>query len=210
MIRGILFSLILSVTITIPTIYGDLQGSSIYTTNLMPKSILEAGKEYLAVVMIDQTLDSKNYTAVAGYAFQSGDKVLKPPMNQNVTEEEAQKFMEKLQVHQENFRETSTMKDSKNVTVFTNNLPTFVNFTFSLEHSGIYTEQLYYKAKHYDLGDVSSRTFIVVEKYSKAFVDDGQCKATELVSVIKHDYSTVVCVHISTLDKLKDRGWSLR
>jgi len=48
----------------------------------------------------------------------------------------------------------------------------------------------------------------VVAKYSKAIDENGTCKNTELLTLAKHDFSTLVCVTADTHHELITRGWA--
>ena len=45
-------------------------------------------------------------------------------------------------------------------------------------------------------------------KYSKAIDTGGQCKNPELLTLTKHDFSTLVCVTAETHHELITRGWA--
>lgn len=50
---------------------------------------------------------------------------------------------------------------------------------------------------------------VVIDKSSNAVDENGMCKNDGLRYLIKHDYSTVVCVTSETAWKLIGRGWRL-
>ena len=49
----------------------------------------------------------------------------------------------------------------------------------------------------------------VVDKFSKAIDESGVCKNEKFRRLIKHDYSTLVCIDSETAWKLIGRGWGL-
>jgi len=59
----------------------------------------------------------------------------------------------------------------------------------------------------------STETITVIDHYSKAMQENnGNCKSPfpEFKLVIKHDFSTGVCVTMDTAKILKERGWALK
>ncbi len=57
----------------------------------------------------------------------------------------------------------------------------------------------------YPRADSSGKKFHVVEKFSKATNEDGMCKKSEMISVLKPDLSTNVCVTPETATSLTAR-----
>jgi hypothetical protein len=47
---------------------------------------------------------------------------------------------------------------------------------------------------------------VVIDNHSKAIDDHGACKNNKFSYLIKHDFSTTVCVDPSSVFKLKERG----
>ena len=79
-----------------------------------------------------------------------------------------------------------------------------------LNESGQYTRQ-FYKNTHIFEGPSSSGMggLVVVDQFSKAVDENGECKNEKFRRIIKHDYSTMVCVYPSTVSKLQDSGWAV-
>lgn len=189
--------------------------NGIFTDNMINPGILEAKREYYVIQKVefeqkDLPKDNTKINGTVGYAFHHGDKMIRPPMGENVTNEEKQEFMRNLSKNYEEFRKTSTTKDSYEFIIGIKN-PFYIKFPIKFEQLGLYTYQFYQKT---DLkegpGGASMGGLVVVGKYSKALDDDGLCRTEGLTRTIKYDYSTVVYTSLETHHELRDRGWGIR
>ncbi|MEM4253688.1 MAG: hypothetical protein QXE84_09225 [Candidatus Nitrosotenuis sp.] len=169
----------------------DFQGRyGIYTSNMVQKSFLEAGKIYYVIHKVKpKPTDFPNNTqsATVGYAFHPG---VVPP---------------------EEFIETSTIGDSYKFTMDPQK-SFFVRFSVSIDEVRKYSYQFHQNFYQNDTmigGSEGTGPFTVVGKYSNAIGEDGRCKVNDFTLVIKHDYSTIVCTTKETKTKLQNRGWAL-
>ncbi|GKS67422.1 hypothetical protein YTPLAS73_09690 [Nitrosarchaeum sp.] len=185
----------------------------IFTYDMKQISILLVGTEYQIIQKVDfQAKDLRNATdvnATVGYAIQMGDKMIHPPMGDNVTDAEHQKFAQSIPAQNEAFYKQSLIGDSYDFVVDVEN-PFYIKFPIQFNNSGQYTRQ-YYKITHmfegpsgFGMGGLS-----VVDQYSKAINENGRCKNDSLRLLIKHDYSNLVCVDPASAINLKERGWAL-
>jgi len=194
--------------------YEFQENAAIFKNNLAGLGILEAGTEYYIVQKAEFTASSfgdkdTRVNATIGYAIQTGDQILRPPMHENATDAEHEEFMMKMQKQSEVFPQQSPIKYSYDFVVDVKN-PFYIKFPFVIEEPGQYTRQ-FYKNTHISQGPGSSGMggLAVVDKFSKAVDENGECKNAEFRRLIKHDYSNLVCVDPASIWKLKERGWAL-
>ena len=186
----------------------------IYTKNSMsPLSILEKGQQYSIVQKVDFSDDNfaenATFSAVVGYAYQKGDKMIHPPRGENVTDVEHQEFAEDNRKLNDEFYQHSEIAKSFEFKI-TVEKPFYVKSPLAFDESGLYTYQYYKKLKNSSATKGSSMgSLVVVDKFSKAVDEDGICKNENFRRLIKHDYSTLVCVDSDTAWKLIGRGWGL-
>lgn len=186
----------------------------IYTKNTMaPLSILEKGQQYSIVQEVDFSDDNfaenSTFNAVVGYAYQKGDKMIHPPRGENVTDADHQEFAENNQKLNNNFYQQSEIAKSFEFKI-NSEKPFYVKSYLDFNESGLYTHQYYKKLKNSPTIKSSNMGgLVVVDKFSKAIGENGVCKNENLNRLIKHDYSTLVCVNSDTYWKLKERGWGL-
>ena len=193
--------------------YDFNNDATIFTKNMIPRSTLEAGQQYLVIQKVDFSDDNfaKNSTfnAVVGYAFQKGDKMVSPPKGENVTDTDHQEFAEKMRKRNNEFYQESEIGKSFEFVVDPEK-PFFVKSQLAIQESGLYTHQFYKKLKFSPaVSNSNMGSTIVVDKFSKAVDENGECKNNDFRYLIKHDYSTVVCVDSETAWKLIGRGWGL-
>jgi len=186
----------------------------VYTKNTMvPLSILEKGQQYSIVQKVDFSDDNfaenSTFSAVVGYAYQKGDKMIHPPRGENVTDAEHQEFAENNQKLNNGFYQHSKIAKSFEFKI-TVERPFYVKSPLIFDESGLYTHQYYKKLKN-SPAILSSNmgSLVVVDKFSRAVGEDGICKNENFRRLIKHDYSTLVCVDSDTAWKLIGRGWGL-
>lgn len=191
----------------------DFQGdSAMFTDNMTQIAILEAGKEYYVIQKVDFRDDNfaKNatFSVVVGYALQRGDTMLHPPRGENVTDADHQEFMKKGQKQNIEFSQESDIAKSFEF-VADIDKPFYVKSPIIIEESGQYTGQYYKKLKSSPISSSSMGGLVVVDKFSKAVDENGICKNNDFRRIIKHDYTTLVCVDPSNVFELKERGWAL-
>jgi len=193
--------------------YDDRTEYGIFTDNMTQVSILQAGKEYHIIQKVEfQAKDLKNATnvkATVGYAIQQGDKMIRPPMGENVTDAEHQVFASQIPQRNLEFSQSSAIRNSFDFIVDVEN-PFYIKFPIQINESGQYTRQ-YYKITHMFEGPsgFGMGGLVVVDKYSKAVDENGRCKNENFRLLIKHDYSNLVCVNPENALKLKEIGWAL-
>lgn len=195
--------------------WGEIEIKSraaIFTKNMVPRSMVQAGEQFFVIQKVDFSNDNfaKNSTfdAVVGYAFEKGNKMMHPPM-QNATYADHQKHDLDTRKQRNEFHQNSEFAKSFEFKVNPEK-PFLVKSSFSLPDSGLYTHQFYKKLKNSPAVIESSMGgTVVVEKFSKAIGENNICKNDNLRILIKHDYSKVVCVSGQTAWKLIERGWGL-
>ena len=186
----------------------------IYTENsTSPLSILEKGQQYSIVQKVDfrddNFAENSTFSAVVGYAYQKGDKMIHPPRGENVTDADHRKFAENNRKLNNDFYQNSKIAKSFEFKITSEN-PFYVKSPLTFDESGLYTHQYYKKLKNSpailgsNMGSLS-----VVDKFSKAIDESGVCKNEKFRRLIKHDYSTLVCIDSETAWKLIGRGWGL-
>ena len=189
--------------------------AAIFKNNLAGIPILEANTEYYAIQKADFEAENfgnkdTNVAATIGFAILPGDLIPHPPMGENVTDTDYEAFnFQMLKQNEEFSKQKEVIGNSYDFVVNIKN-PFYIKFPFIIEESGQYTRQ-FYKETHifegptgYGMGGLA-----VVDKFSKAVDENGVCNNEELRRIIKHDYSSLVCVEYSTSFKLKERGWAL-
>ncbi len=186
----------------------------IYTKNTMiPLSILEKGQQYSIVQKVDFSDDNfaanSTFNAVVGYAYQKGDKMIHPPRGENVTDADHQEFAENNRKLNNDFYQHSEIAKFFEFKINPEK-PFYVKSSLYFNDSGLYTHQYYKKLKNSPaIMGSNMGGLTVVDKFSKAIDDDGVCKNENFRRLIKHDYSTLVCVDFDTAWKLKERGWAI-
>lgn len=186
--------------------------AAIFTKEMIPRSIVEAGEQFFVLQKVDFSNDNfaKNSTfdAVVGYAFEKGDKMIRPP-TQNATDADHQEFSIQMRKQNNEFYQNAEFTKSFELKVHAEK-PFLVKSSFVLEESGKYTHQFYKKLKNSPaVSNSNMGGTTVVEKFSKAMSENGRCENENHRILIKHDYSAVVCVKGETALKLKERGWGL-
>jgi hypothetical protein len=190
--------------------------SGIFTENMTPVGILEAGREYYVIQKVDfrqqrnLPKDGIQVNGTVGYALQYGDKMVRPPMGDNVTDAEQQEYMRNVQKKSAEFREMSTLTNSYDFVVDAKN-PFYTKFPLQFDKAGQYTFQFYQTTDINDelRGKSNMGGLVVVQKYGKAVDNNGICRTKDFILVIKHDYSTVACTSVGTFHELRNRGWAL-
>ncbi|AJM91995.1 hypothetical protein [Nitrosopumilus piranensis] len=195
--------------------WGELDvknDASIFTKNMVSRSLVQAGEQFFVVQKVDFRDDNfaanSTFSAVVGYAFDKGDKMIPFPKGENVTDAQHQEFAEDQRKLNNEFYQNSKFAKSFEFKVTTEK-PFLVKSPFVLQDPGKYTHQFYKKLKNSTTvleSNMGGTT--VVEKFSKV-LSGTECKNENHRMLIKHDYSTVVCVTGDTARTLMERGWSL-
>lgn len=107
-----------------------------------------------------------------------------------------------------NIKQLSGFNDSAKFNV-EKTIPVVVNFTVSFDLPGTY----YYTFSQNSQGPNASYYaqqggYVVVSGYSKAITKSGNCKDPQMLTTVKYDYSTLVCVSFETHQTLIQRGWA--
>ncbi|MGY5146575.1 MAG: hypothetical protein ACW9W4_01040 [Candidatus Nitrosopumilus sp. bin_7KS] len=195
--------------------WGELDvknDASIFTKNMMPRSIVQAGEQFFVVQKVDFSDDNfaanSTFSAVVGYAFDKGDKMTPLPKGENVTDAQHQEFIMQMRKQHNEFYQNAEFAKSFELKV-NSDKPFLVKSPFVLEKPGKYTHHYYAKLKNSPATtDSNIGGTVVVEKFSKA-ISGTDCKNESHSMLIKHDYSAVVCVTGDTARALMERGWSL-
>ena len=187
--------------------------AAVFTKDMIPRSIIKAGEEFFVIQKVDFSNDNfaanSTFDAVVGYAFEKGDKMLRPPMGKNATDEDHREFSEKNRKQNNEFYQNAKFAKSFVLEV-TVEEPFYVKSSFVLPDSGLYTHQFYKKLKNSPaVSESMMGGTTVVEKLSKTLSDTGGCKNKNHRMLIKRDYSALVCVTGETARHLIDRGWGL-
>jgi len=179
--------------------YDNRTEYGIFTDDMVQFSILLAGKEYQIIQKADfQSKDLRNATnvnATVGYAIQQGDKIIRPPMGENVTDAEHQAFTHQIPERNAEFSQDSTITNSFDFIVDLEH-PFYIKFPIQINKSGQYTKQ-FYKITHMFEGPTNYGMggLVIVDKYSKAVNENDGCKNEKFRLLIKHDYTNLVCVN---------------
>ena len=195
--------------------WGELEikhDAAKFTKNMVRLSIVKAGEQFFVVQKVDfhdgNFATNSTFSAVVGYAFTKGDKMIPFPKGENITDEEHQEFAEKSRKLNNGFYQTSEFAKSFEFKINPEK-PFLVKSPFVLQEPGKYTHQFYKKLKNSPaVSNSNMGSTIVVEKFSKAMDEDGTCDNENHRILIKHDYSTVACVTGETAWKLIGRGWA--
>ncbi|AJW70308.1 hypothetical protein [Nitrosopumilus adriaticus] len=196
--------------------WGELEiksDAAIFTKNMIPRSMVKAGEQFFVVQKVDFSKDNfaanSTFSAVVGYAFEKGQKMIPFPRGDNVTDAEHDKFSEDSRKLRNEFYQNSKLAKSFEFIV-TPEKPFLVKSPFVLPESGTYTHQFFKKLKNSPaVSESSMGGTTVVEKFSKAIGENNICKNENFRILIKHDYSNVVCVDSDTAWTLIGRGWGL-
>jgi hypothetical protein len=98
----------------------------------------------------------------------------------------------------ESTHSTSGKRDSQTFQTSQYEFPIIANFTMTFEKKGVYRYSFFeHMIEPGGSTGSSGGGYFVVSKYSKAIDNNGQCKNPKLLTLAKHDFSTLVC-----------RGWA--
>ena len=156
------------------------------------------GQEYHLQVVLRDKSQYENSTVTIGYGFNLVDRI----PNQLSSDSE-KPFMGFESTHS-----TSGKRDSITIQTSQYEFPIIANFTMAFEKKGVYRYSFFeHMIEPGGGGGSSGGGYHVVSKYSKAVDTGGQCKNQELITLAKHDFSTLVCVKAETHHELITRGW---
>jgi len=102
------------------------------------------------------------------------------------------------------------IKFYKNIEVKPEELPKTFYIDVSLNETGSYMiskHAIYHNLNHKG-GDIWN-AFKVVKKISKSINENWDCKNPELITLVKYDYSTAICVKQNTANELIKRGYGI-
>ncbi len=157
------------------------------------------GKEYrLQVVVEDQSRNQDSLVRV-GYGFYLLEKTpnrMMPEYNRTFT-------------GFEDTRQILSLTNTTEIRTEQADLPMLVNFTISFDKPGRYQYDYFERSYGEERGGGSSGGgHWVVAEYSKAVDENGKCKNPELSSIVKYDFSKLVCVKVDSRHELITRGWA--
>lgn len=187
--------------------------ATIYATHPEPESSLpgvQTGITHVgSPVEIVVKVEKPHIGGIVGYSINFASPEFEEPDWPWGGDTDAQlDYIQQHKIFLENFHQNAAYRDSiKYAALNETDVPKFFNFTFIPEVKG---PMKYVAFNHHGEENGKSNSiggFIVVEKYSKAVDQKGNCKNPELMKVMKPDYSTVVCVKHDTVSILKERGW---
>ncbi len=159
----------------------------------------KVGQDYHLQVVLRDESQYANSTVNVGYRFNLMERV-----PNKLTPESEKPFM-----GFESRYSTASIRDSKTIQTSQYEFPIIVNFTVSFEKPGVH--QYSYFERSVDppgSGGSHGGGYHVVSEYSKAIGENGVCKNTKLLTLAKHDFSTLVCVTPETHHELITRGWA--
>jgi hypothetical protein len=156
-------------------------------------------KEYRLQIVLREESQYQNSTVTVGYGFNHMERI-----PNKLSAESAKPFMGFESKHS-----ASGNQDSKTIHTSQYEFPIIVNFTTTFEKPGVY--QYSYFEHMIEPGGSSGSSgggYHVVSKYSKAVNENATCKNPKLLTLPKHDFSTLVCVTQKTHHELITRGWA--
>ena len=157
------------------------------------------GEQYHLQVVLREESQYENSTVTVGYGFNHVDRI-----PNKLSPDSAKPFMDFESKHS-----TSANRDSQTIQTSQYEFPIIVNFTVSFEKKGVYQYSFFERSiDPGGSGGSSGGGYLVVAKYSKAIDENGSCKNPELLTLVKHDFSTLVCVTAETAHELITRGWA--
>jgi len=157
------------------------------------------GQDYHLQVVLRDESQYANSTVTVGYGFNLMERV-----PNKLTPDSEKPFMGFESRHS-----TASIRDSKTIHTGEHKFPIIVNFTVSFEKPGVH-QYSYFENRVDPPGSSGSNGggYHVVSEYSKAIGENGVCKNSELLTLAKHDFSTLVCVTQETHHELITRGWA--
>lgn len=155
--------------------------------------------EYRLQIVLREEAEYGNSIVDVGYGFQLLER-----FPSRMSSEYGSYFM--------GFEKTSATlasRDSKQIHTNQYNFPILVNFTVNFEKPGVHSYSFFENKidPNYSSGSHGGG-YHIVSHYSKAIAENGECKNPELGPIVKHDFSTLVCVTSDTRHELITRGWA--
>ncbi len=156
-------------------------------------------QEYHLQVVLREESQYANSTVTVGYGFNLVERV-----PNKLTADSEKPFMEFDSKHS-----NSLGRDSKTIHTGVHKFPIIVNFTVAFEKPGVHMYSYFeHTIEPGNAGGSHGGGYHVVSEYSKAVGENGACKNPELLTLAKHDFSTLVCVTAETHHELITRGWA--
>jgi len=156
-------------------------------------------QEYHLQIVLRDKAQYENSTVTVGYGFNLIDRI-----PNKLSSDSVKPFMGFESTHS-----SSANRDSKTIQTSQYEFPIIVNFTVAFEKSGVYGYSYFEHMIEPGRGGGSQGGgYHVVSQYSKAINEDGACKNPKLLTLSKHDFSTLVCVTQNTHHELITRGWA--
>ena len=175
------------------------QMTGIFNSNMDMINHPLVGQEYHLQVVLREESQYANSTVTVGYGFNLVER-----MPNKLTADSAKPFMDFESKHS-----TSAGRDSKTIQTGQHKFPIIVNFTIAFERPGVHHYSFFeHTIEPQGSSGSSGGGYHVVSQYSKAIGDNGHCKNPELLTIAKHDFSTLVCVTPETHHELITRGWA--
>jgi len=176
----------------------ELQMTGIFNSQMNMIRFPVVGEQYHLQVVLRDESQYQNSTVTVGYGFNHVERI-----PNKLTPDSVKPFMGFDSQHS-----TSAMRDSQTIQTSQHDFPIIVNFTVAFERPGVHHYSFF---EHTIEPQGSAGSFgggyHIVSQYSKAIGEDGGCKNPELLTLAKHDFSTLVCVKAETHHELITRGW---
>lgn len=175
------------------------QMSGLFNSNMGMIMFPLVGEEYHLQVVLRDESQYENSTVSVGYGFNLMERT-----PNNLSHNSSKPF-----VGFESTHSITGSTDSKTIHTSQFKFPIIVNFTTTFEKPGAYRYSFFDHTKEPGGSSGSSGGgYFVVLKYSKAINEDGVCKNPKLLTLVKHDFSTLVCVTQKAHHELITRGWA--
>ncbi len=157
------------------------------------------GEQYHLQVVLREESQYANSTVKVGYGFNLLERV-----PNKLSADSEKPFMGFESTHS-----TSASRDSKTIQTGQHQFPIIVNFTVAFDKPGSYRYSFFeHTIEPGNAGGSHGGGYHVVSEYSKAVDENGVCKNPKLLTLTKHDFSTLVCVTADTHHELITRGWA--
>jgi len=175
------------------------QMTGIFSSEMKRVMFPLVGQEYHLQIVLRDESQYENSTVRIGYGFNFIERV----PNKLSTNSD------KPFIGFESIHSTSANRDYKTIQTSYFEFPIIVNFTVAFENPGAHNFSYYeHMIEPGGSSGSSSGGIHVVSKYSKAIEGNGACKNPKLITLAKHDFSTLVCVTPDTHHELITRGWA--
>ena len=156
-------------------------------------------KEYRLQIVLDDQSRNQDSQVRVGYGFyfiEKNPNRMIPEYNRTFT-------------GFEDTKQLLSMTGSTEISTETLEFPILVNFTVSFDKPGRYQYNYFEQSLGKEKGSGSSGGgYWVVTEYSKAVNEHGNCKNPELSTIVKYDFSRLVCVKMDSRHEIITRGWA--